>query len=65
MPRQDITFCMTFDCKHKWCERNPKNIKDKKIPHSFANFEYTDLCAKSYETVKQGKKDKEGENATD
>lgn len=34
----DITFCDNRACKNKKCERNPKNIKHKMRPHSFARF---------------------------
>lgn len=40
----DITFCVNKKCKVTKCFRNPKNIKCKLIPHSFAELEGTDLC---------------------
>lgn len=32
----DITFCIA-ECKTK-CFRNPSRIRDRSIPHSFADF---------------------------
>ena len=39
----DITFCADM-CKKKKCFRNPANIKDKTIPHSYAYLKGTDDC---------------------
>lgn len=35
----DITFCSYDRCTMKKCERHMSQIRDKSIPHSFANFE--------------------------
>lgn len=43
----DMTFCLEGwegQCKVTRCERHPNNIRDRTIPHSFANFYQTDLC---------------------
>lgn len=38
MPSEDITFCGNDKCPNTKCERNSDNIRDYRIPHSFANF---------------------------
>ena len=35
---EDITFCSKSDCKNTKCERNPKNIKQYWLDHSYAMF---------------------------
>lgn len=39
----DITFCAN-ECDMISCFRNPANIKNKDIPHSFGNIKGTALC---------------------
>lgn len=39
----DITFCAD-NCKNKKCFRNPVNIKDRTIPHSYSYLKDTDYC---------------------
>lgn len=31
----DITFCQNRKCRMKSCLRNPKNIRDRTVPHSY------------------------------
>ena len=38
MPSEDITFCANDKCNIQNCERNPKNIRNFNILHSFAMF---------------------------
>ena len=38
MPSEDITFCANEKCNIQNCERNPKNIRNFNILHSFAMF---------------------------
>lgn len=40
----DITWCVDNDCSVNGCMRNPKNIHDKSVPHSYAMFRGTDEC---------------------
>ncbi len=35
---EDITFCSKSDCKNIKCERNPKNIRQYWLDHSYAMF---------------------------
>ena len=39
----DITFCGS-DCDNKKCFRHPSNIREQKIPHSFAYMKGTEDC---------------------
>lgn len=39
----DITFCIN-ECANKTCFRNPANIKDRAIPHSFSSLKDTEDC---------------------
>ena len=39
----DITFCGS-DCNNKKCFRHPSNIREPRIPHSFAYLKDTDDC---------------------
>lgn len=39
MTSEDITFCSKSDCKNTKCERNPKNIQQYWLDHSFAYFD--------------------------
>ena len=51
----DMTFCMAKDCANmKDCYRNPKNIRIKDMPHSFADF--SNSC-------KDYKKEEENDNS--
>ena len=44
---EDITFCSNENCKITVCMRNPKNIKNHDIPHSFADLDgNTNYCLK-------------------
>ncbi len=52
---KDMTYCSNQKCKYMECERNPNHIKVWRIPHSYAQFEYTEYC------LKQGDKDKGGD----
>lgn len=45
----DITFCGS-ECKNKKCFRHPSNIKEPRIPHSFAYLKDTDYCPMKKET---------------
>ena len=36
---EDITYCSNTKCTLKKCMRNPKNIRNKFICHSFADLE--------------------------
>ena len=36
---EDMTYCLSKDCKKTKCERHASHIKDKAIPHSFAMFD--------------------------
>lgn len=38
MTSEDITFCSKSDCKNTKCERNPKNIQQHWLAHSYAMF---------------------------
>ena len=38
MPSEDITFCSKSDCRNIKCERNPVNIKQVHLDHSYAMF---------------------------
>lgn len=38
MTSEDITFCSKSDCKNTKCDRNPINIKQVQIDHSYAMF---------------------------
>lgn len=38
MPSEDITFCCKSNCSNTRCERNPKNIKQYWLDHSYAMF---------------------------
>lgn len=38
MMSEDITFCANKSCSDMNCHRNPKHIRIKDIPHSFALF---------------------------
>lgn len=40
----DITFCGS-DCDNKKCFRHPSNIREPRIPHSFAYLKYTEDCS--------------------
>lgn len=40
---EDITFCLE-DCEDRECIRNKRNIMTQLIPHSFAQFKWTDYC---------------------
>lgn len=39
----DITFCGS-DCDNKKCFRHPSNIREPRIPHSFAYLKDTEYC---------------------
>ena len=39
----DITWC-AGDCPIQGCFRNPANMNDRDIPHSFAMFKGTEIC---------------------
>lgn len=43
MSSEDITFCGS-DCNNKKCFRHPSNIKEPRIPHSFAYLKDTEDC---------------------
>jgi hypothetical protein len=43
MASEDITFCANVGCADMGCFRNPKHIRIRDIPHSFALFT---LCPK-------------------
>ena len=44
---EDITYCTNDKCTIKTCVRNPKNIKQHGIHHSFAHLEGNPLyCPK-------------------
>jgi len=38
MTSEDITFCSKSDCRNIKCERNPNNIKQYWLDHSYAMF---------------------------
>ena len=41
----DKTFCLNWKgCRVVRCERDPSNIQEKEIPHSFAELYMTDCC---------------------
>ena len=48
---QDITFCGS-DCDNKKCFRHPSNIKEPRIPHSFAYLKDTDDCPMKKQEVR-------------
>lgn len=51
---QDITFCKN-KCDNTRCMRNPANIADKTIPHSFAYFDDCAGVPKENETIYKDK----------
>ena len=38
MSSEDITFCSNSNCRNTKCERNPKNIQQYWLDHSYAMF---------------------------
>lgn len=54
---EDITFCANNCLNHK-CERHPRNIRDYRIPHSFAFLDGTDLCEGRKTNVRESQRDK-------
>ena len=47
----DITFCGS-DCNNKKCFRHPSNIREPRIPHSFAYLKDTDDCPMQKQEVR-------------
>lgn len=52
--REDITYCVNKKCPRKKCERHISNIKQKNIPHSFAEFDCIVHRARVFGTLKNG-----------
>lgn len=44
MFHDDITWCDQNDCPLVNCMRNPVNIMDRSVPHSYAHFRDCDEC---------------------
>lgn len=45
MMTDDITFCLNSpSCANKNCFRHESNIRERTIPHSFAQMKGTDYC---------------------
>lgn len=53
MASQDITFCANFECEIDYCIRNPKNIRQPWLDHSFAYLEDTEDCWKNKEVANE------------
>lgn len=54
---EDITWCINNKCFFTKCMRNPKNIRNNSIDHSFADFENKkDYCLKAMAKEKQNER---------
>lgn len=59
---KEMPYCKKMDCEVTECRRNPKNITDLSLPHSFAHYEGNPLyCQRNDWNGYQVKKEAEND----